>query len=114
RLDGRGAGAGRPTGAGWRLERSELLPLRPTGFEAATTRTAKLSNRWWVQTGTNFYSVPVRLVGEAVTVKMLAEEVVILDKSGEVARHQRSYGHGKMVRALDHYLPLLARKTAEE
>jgi len=109
-LDRRVSGEERTIGEQWRLEQSELLPLPPTRFEAATTRTAKVSNRSWVQTGTNFYSVPVRLVGESVTVKMLAEEVVILDKSGEVARHQRSYGHGKMVLALDHYLPLLARK----
>lgn len=109
-LDRRTSGEERTIGERWRLEQPELLPLPPARFDAATTRTAKVSNRSWVQTGTNFYSVPVRLVGEWVTVKMLAEEVVVLDRSGEVARHVRSYGHGKMVLELDHYLPLLARK----
>lgn len=91
-------------------ECDKLLPLPPTRFDAATTRTARVTNSSWVQLGTNFYSVPVRLVGHQVTVKTLAEEIVVFEARVEVARHRRSYGHGKMVLALEHYLPLLERK----
>ena len=35
---------------------------------------------------------------------------MILDRTGEVARHKRSYGRRKMILDLEHYLPLLARK----
>lgn len=91
-------------------ERDKLVPLPPTRFDAATTKTARVTSSSWVQLGTNFYSVPVRLAGCQVTVKTLAEEIVVLEAACEVARHPRSYGHGKMVLALEHYLPLLERK----
>lgn len=92
------------------IERDKLMPLPPTRFDAATTKTTRVTNSSWVQLGTNFYSVPVRLVGHQVTVKTFAEEVAVFDASTEVARHRRSYGQGKMVLVLDHYLPLLERK----
>jgi transposase len=91
-------------------ERESLLPLPPTRFDAATTRTARVTNSSWVQLGTNFYSAPVHLVGRQVTVKTFAEEVAIFEARVEVARHRRSYGRGKMVLELEHYLPLLQRK----
>jgi hypothetical protein len=91
-------------------ERDKLLPLPPTRFDAATTRTARVTSSSWVQFVTNFYSVPVHLVGRHVTVKTLAEEIVVLEAGVEVARHGRSYGQGKMVLVLEHYLPLLQRK----
>lgn len=94
----------------FQIERDKLLPLPPTRFDAATTKTARVTNSSWVQLGTNFYSVPVRLVGRHVTVKTFAEEIVVLEASIEVARHRRSYGQGKMVLVLEHYLPLLERK----
>lgn len=94
----------------WERERPCLLPLPPTRFEAATTRAMHVSRTSWVQTGTNFYSVPVHLAGSRVTVKLGAEQIVVLDGNAEVARHPRSYGHGRMVLDLMHYLPLLERK----
>jgi len=94
----------------WSEEAPRLLALPPKRFDAATTRTATVTPRSWIQTGTNFYSVPVHLVGRTVTVKLLAEEVVIFDATGEVARHRRCYGQHRMVLALEHYLPLLERK----
>lgn len=103
-------GCDRPIGEIWQAERSHLLPLPPTRFDAATTRTMHVSSTSWVQTGTNFYSVPVHLAGTQVIVKLFAEQVVVIDGHAEVARHLRSYGRGRMVLDLEHYLPLLARK----
>jgi len=94
----------------WQHESEKLLPLPPTRFDPATTRIASVTKCSWVQTGTNFYSVPVHLVGCQVTLKLHAEEVVVRDATGEVARHPRSYGRGCMVLDLEHYLPLLERK----
>lgn len=55
--------------------------------------------------------MPVAFAGDKVTVKTFAEVVVVLaGEHGEIARHTGSYGHGKMVHALEHYLPLLERK----
>ena len=92
------------------FEREALLPLPPVRFEAATTRTLRVSKSSWIQLGTNFYSVPVHLAGCHVTVKTHAEHVVAIHAGDEVARHRRCYGHGRMVLVLEHYLPLLLRK----
>jgi hypothetical protein len=63
-----------------------------------------------VQTGTNFYSVPVEWVGREVEVGTEAERVIVLGPGGERVEHRRLYGSGEMSLELDHYLPLLARK----
>ena len=94
----------------WGQERGKLLPLPPARFDASTTTPALVTKRSWVQTGTNFYSVPVSLVGHRVILKMFAEEVVVVTGGREVARHRRSYGNHRMVLDLEHYLPLLERK----
>jgi hypothetical protein len=86
------------------------LPLPAARFDAAVVSVAKVSPRSWISLGTNFYSVPVRLVGDEVTVKVSAEEVAVFDRFGEVARHKRCYGRHQMLLELEHYLPLLLRK----
>jgi hypothetical protein len=71
---------------------------------------AKVSNRSWVQLGTNFYSVPVAWVGREVSIKLDAERLVVIGPGDERAEHRRQYGHEQMSLELDHYLPLLERK----
>lgn len=100
----------RSIGELWQDEVPLLLPLPATRFDAALTRVAKVTPRSWIALGTNFYSVPVRLVDHEVTVKVSAEEVSVFDRDGEVARHPRCYGHQQMVLDVMHYLPLLLRK----
>lgn len=94
----------------WKHERHSLLPLPEKRYEAANTRLATVTNYSWVQSGTNFYSVPTDLGEKFVTIKLLAEEVVLLHDGQEIARHARSYGRGRMALKLEHYLPLLERK----
>ena len=97
-------------GESWQFEQQHLMPLPTWPFHAATTRSASVSNRSWVQWGRNYYSVPVHLVGSIVVLKVSAEMVTITHKGVEVAEHRRSYGQDKMVLELAHYLPLLERK----
>ena len=94
----------------WKHEEPQLISLPSCRFEAGSLHQLKVTNRSWIQIGTNFYSVPVKLVGQRVTVRNDAEQVVVYDKSTEVARHDRCYGREMMVLDLDHYLPLLERK----
>lgn len=103
---------GRPESIGeqWKLETPELMPLPPRRFEAATTRLGKVSSRSWIQTGTNFYSVPVEWVGREVMVSIDAEIVSITGPKGELTKHDRRYGTYEMALELEHYLPLLERK----
>lgn len=94
----------------WKDEVEHLLPLPACPFDATRVSVAKVTPRSWVSVGTNFYSVPVHLVGRRVTVKLGAEQLVILDDKEEVACHQRNYRRHQMMLDLDHYLPLLQRK----
>jgi len=94
----------------WSLEAGELIPLPACRFDPSQVRSAKVSNRSWVQLGTNFYSVPVEWVGLEVTIRLDAEWLVAIGPGNERARHRRLYGRDQMSLELDHYLPLLERK----
>jgi len=97
-------------GEQWEQEVCELMDRPPVRFEVAVPRQAKVSNRSWVQTGTNYYSVPVEWVGRTVDVRLDAERVRITGPGGVVVEHGRVYGSHEMVLELEHYLPLLERK----
>jgi len=97
-------------GEAWSLETPQLMPLPTSRFEVAQAKTAKVSNRSWIQSGTNFYSVPVAWVGRELAIKLDAERLVILGPAGEEVEHRRLYGREEMSLELDHYLPLLERK----
>ena len=56
-----------------------------------------------VQVRTNFYSVPYRLVGKRIVVRLDAQMVTLYDDLVEVARHARSYGRGVSITDRGHY-----------
>jgi hypothetical protein len=58
----------------------------------------------------NHYSVPVRLAGLKVLVRVGAREIVVVHEGKDVARHPRLRGSQQRSARLDHYLELLARK----
>ncbi len=97
-------------GEQWQLEAPALIALPPARFEVAKSRPAKVSSRSWVQTGTNFYSVPVEWVDREVKLRVDAEVVRILGPEDEVVEHRRLYGRHETALELEHYLPLLERK----
>ena len=104
---------GRKTAIGemWLEEAPHLIPLPNSRFDAATAHTTKISPRSWVAYGTNHYSAPVEWVGHEVTVKAQAEHLSIHHRSDPPVIHPRCYGKDEMVLELDHYLPLLRRKS---
>jgi hypothetical protein len=58
----------------------------------------------------NHYSVPVRLVGLRVLVRVGAREITVWHDGREVARHPRLRGSQLRSARLDHYLELLQKK----
>ena len=103
-------GRAQTIGEMWALERGRLIELPACRFDPGQVKSAKVSNRSWVQVGTNFYSVPVAWVGREVSVKLDAERLVVVGPDGERIEHRRLYGREEMSLELDHYLPLLERK----
>ena len=95
----------------WQDEIPHLVPLPASRFDAGLVRKTTVTPRSWVAFGTNFYSVPVEWVGHEVEVKTEAEAIVVLHRNDPPVRHKRCYERFQMVLEMEHYLPLLRRKS---
>jgi transposase len=81
------------------------LPAEP--FEVALALTCRVDTKARVCVRQNFYSVPVRMAGRRVDVRLGADTVSVLEGTRVVARHARAHGKGAQVLDLDHYLEVL-------
>lgn len=87
-----------------------LLALPAEPFDPARQLSARVDSRSRVSVRQCFYSVPVRLVGRRVTVRLAATTVEVLDGPTLVAEHDRAVGRFVEVLMLDHYLEVLKIK----
>lgn len=92
------------------FERGLLAGLPAEAFDTALTLSPRVDRFARVTVRMNHYSVPARLIGRRVRVRLSASELVVLDGGREVARHARCPGKGAQLLVLDHYLEVLARK----
>ncbi len=77
------------------LERPALRPLPPTRYELAEWRTAKVNIDYHISVAGHLYSVPYRLVGTSVEVRLTATMLEILQHGVRVAVHARSTLKGR-------------------
>lgn len=103
---------GRPVtvGAAFAAEAPALNPLPVTGFDPARLLTARVDGRSRVCVRQSYYSVPARLVGRRVTVRLTAARVEVFDAGTRVAAHERAFGRHVEVLDLDHYLEVIKVK----
>ena len=87
-----------------------LRPLPADGFDTGTTLWPKADRFARVSVGKCRYSVPARLIGKAVRVRLGANELTVYDGSQAVAVHPRLVASGAEHLLLDHYLEILVRK----
>jgi transposase len=78
------------------LERDTLQSLPAERYELAEWRTAKANIDYHISVEGHLYSVPYRLVGETVTVRLTATLVDILHSGRRVGLHARSFLKGRM------------------
>jgi transposase len=99
-------------GEAFGVEAARLHPLPAEPFDPARLLSAKVDAKARVCVLQSWYSVPVRLAGRRVTVRLGAHQLEVLDPgSGRVvAVHQRSLHKHTQDLVLDHYLEVLARK----
>jgi transposase len=78
------------------IDRPALRPLPPTRYEFATWRKAKLNIDYHIEVRADrhYYSVPYRLVGEVVEVRLSAATVEVYFRHRRVASHVRRYRPG--------------------
>ena len=77
------------------VDRPALRPLPATRYTFEQWKTAKVAIDYHVCLDKHFYSVPYRLVGEEVAVRLSPEIVEILHKGRRVASHVRSFIAGQ-------------------
>jgi transposase len=97
-------------GERWQQECAALRPLPPRPFACTLTRLVPVSTMSLVRVDRNRYSVPCRYVGRTLRLALSTARVAVWDGDTCVAEHARCYGRGEAILALEHYLPVLARK----
>jgi transposase len=97
-------------GTDFAAERPLLAPLPAEPFPTWLTLTPRVDRYAQIMVRCSQYSVPARLIGRRVTVRLSASELVVFDGKTQVARHERCTVKGGRVLVLDHYLEVLARK----
>jgi len=75
-------------------ERAALRPLPPTRYELAVWKSAKVNIDYHISVAGHLYSVPYRLVGVQVTVRLTATMLEVLHQGTRVAVHARSVQKG--------------------
>jgi transposase len=75
-----------------RDEQPLLVPLPAARFELAELRKAKVGPNYHVQVDRNFYSVPSRLIGASLDVRVTTSTVEVFDGPDRVASHPRFTG----------------------
>jgi hypothetical protein len=90
-------------------EHASLLALPPM-FDAARTVHARVDKYATVIVDQNHYSVPDRLVGELVMVKIYSSRIQCFHEDVKVAEHKRLVGSHQWRLELEHYLKTLKKK----
>ena len=103
---------GRPVtvAAAFAAEQPAMLPLPAELFDPARLLQARVDGRARVCVRQNYYSVPARLAGRRMPVRLSATMVEVLDGPQVVARHERAAGKYAEILTLDHYLEVLKYK----
>ena len=86
-------------------EKTALLGLPRERYEIATWTTAKVRSDCHVSLDYSHYSVPHRLVGKEVSIKVTADRVEIYHRYERVTSHARAKSRGEWVTQLEHYPP---------
>jgi hypothetical protein len=109
--DARRIGARRTTvGEDFAAEAPHLLALPAEPFDAARHLDARVDTKARICVRQAHYSVPARLAGRTLRVRLGATVVEAYDGGRLVARHTRSVHRGEQTLVLDHYLEVLVHK----
>jgi transposase len=97
-------------GADFAVEAPALGPLPAEAFDCALTLSPRVDRYARIPVRQCRYSVPARLIGRHVRVRLSASTVEVFDGTRLVATHSRLVTRGAEHLVLDHYLEVLAGK----
>ena len=87
-----------------------LRPLPAGAFDPAQTLSCRVDAKARICVRQSYYSVPARLAGRRVEVRLGATSIAVRAEGRVVAEHRRSLHKGTEDLVLDHYLEVLTRK----
>lgn len=93
-------------------ERAALLPLPAEAFEPGIWATAIVGIDYHVSVQNHFYSVPYRLIGRQLEVRLTAHTVELFEQGKRVAAHLRSQEPGRFT-TLEEHRPKSHRRYLE-
>jgi transposase len=90
----------------------EQTLLRPitAHFDGYVEHMMRVSSTCLIKVDRNRYSVPASVAGQAVSVRITANQVRVVAHGEIIAAHQRVFGRDKLVCDPWHYLPVLEKK----
>jgi transposase len=86
-------------------EKPLLTPLPPTRFELAEFLKRKVGRSYHIQVDGSFYSVPARLIGKTVDVRVTSKLVEAFDSNERVATHIKLIGKNRYQTTPEHMPP---------
>jgi transposase len=87
------------------LDRPQALPLPPQSYEYAEWYQAKVNIDYHIEVEHHYYSVPYRLMHEAIDVRLTATTLEAFRKGERIAAHVRSYVIGHYTTLKEHMPP---------
>jgi len=97
-------------GTAFEREQITLYPLPDNGFDVSVHLSCRVDTKARICVRQSYYSVPARLAGRRVDVRLGAVALVVRAEGVVVAEHTRALGRGSESLLLDHYLEVLTRK----
>jgi transposase len=104
------AGREEPIAVRLASEQAALLPLPAYPLEVGLLRSVLVRRTGHVRFQTNEYSVPVRFVGQLLSLRAEPTVVRLFAGEEEVATHPRCYGRLQVIEDFRHYVPVLLEK----
>lgn len=100
-----------PVGQMFATDQQHMLPLPKIAFDPAMTSLAKVNRSSLVRYDNSYYSVPVKFAGQTLTVKAYPTQIEVWRKGEKVTEHMRSYEQSHIEYKIEHYLPVLEKKS---
>ena len=94
----------------WVEERAHLQPVNPRLFDVGRVLGVRANRQFRVTLESNRYSVPARLAGRPVTMKVYPDRVCVYHDGELVARHGRSFERHQDIEDPDHAKALIAQR----
>lgn len=94
----------------FKVEKKEMNPLGSYPYDCAVVRSVRVSKQFHVTFETNKYSVPPKLAGQNIEMKIYPDKLLFCSGNQIEAEHERCYEKNKILTQPEHEKHLLAKR----